>query len=175
MPSLLPVNDLHLRFSTYPDIGQYCHMFLRVAWPRKHGYSHWNSVPMLSTGWDMGTSGLKEAILDFILPVRSYHNTDSPIGLLDLKNTVITVWVSFLSCLQAHIEVFPVLMPPPTSGQVVQHPWFFHWIGGPKENNLACDISCFCFLRAEIWVKVKVPVSSPPSWISTSGQAVQKS
>ena len=39
----------------------------------------------------MGTSGLKEAILDFILPVRSYDNTDSPIGLLDLKNTVIAV------------------------------------------------------------------------------------
>ena len=57
----------------------------------------------------MGTSGLKDAILAFILPVRSYNNTDSPIGLLDLENTVIVVWISLLSFLQAEVEIFPVL------------------------------------------------------------------
>ena len=52
---------------------------------------------------------MKDDILDFILPVRSYNITDSPIGLLDLENIVITVRISFLSCLQAEIEVYPVL------------------------------------------------------------------
>ena len=47
--------------------------------------------------------------MDFILPVRSYNNTDIPIGLLDLKDIVIAVGISFLSCLQAEVEVFPVL------------------------------------------------------------------
>ena len=36
---LLPVSGRHLRFSTYPDIGQYCHLSPRVARPQKHGYS----------------------------------------------------------------------------------------------------------------------------------------
>ena len=45
----------------------------------------------------------------FILPVRSHNNTDSLIGLLDLENIVIAVGISFLSCLQAEIEVFPDL------------------------------------------------------------------
>ena len=44
-----------------------------------------------------------------ILPVRSHNNTDSPIGLLDLENIVIAVEILFLSCVQAEIEVFPVL------------------------------------------------------------------
>ena len=44
----------------------------------------------------------------FILPIRSYNNTDSPIGLLYLENIIIAVEISFLSCLQAEIEVFPV-------------------------------------------------------------------
>ena len=47
--------------------------------------------------------------MDFILPVWSYNNTDSPIGLLDLKNIVIAVGISFLSCLQPEIEVHAVL------------------------------------------------------------------
>ena len=57
----------------------------------------------------MRTSGLKDAFPDFILPLRSYNNTDSTIVLMDLKNVVIAVGISFLSCLQAEIEVFPVL------------------------------------------------------------------
>ena len=52
---------------------------------------------------------MKGAILVFILPVRFHNNTDSPIGLLDLENIVIAIEISFLSCLQAEIEVFPVL------------------------------------------------------------------
>ena len=47
--------------------------------------------------------------MDFLLPVRSYNNTDSPIGLLNLENTVIAVGISLLFCLQAEIEGFPVL------------------------------------------------------------------
>ena len=46
--------------------------------------------------------------MDFILPVRSHNNTDNPIGLLDLENTVIAVGISFISCLLAEIEIFPV-------------------------------------------------------------------
>ena len=57
----------------------------------------------------MNTSSLKDAILDFILPVRSYKNTHCPNGLLDLENIVIAVGISFLSRLQTEIEVFPVL------------------------------------------------------------------
>ena len=45
----------------------------------------------------------------FILPVRSHNNTDSPIGLQDLENIVIAVGISFRSCLQAEVEVLPVL------------------------------------------------------------------
>ena len=52
---------------------------------------------------------MKDAILDFKLPVESYNITDSPIRLLDLENVVIAVGISFLSCLQADIEVYPVL------------------------------------------------------------------
>ena len=95
MPFLLPVNGRHLRFYTNSDIGQYCHLSLRVAWPRKHGYSCWSFVPMLFTNWDITTSGLKDAILVFILPVRSRNNTDSPIGLLDLKNHSFSRWNFF--------------------------------------------------------------------------------
>ena len=47
--------------------------------------------------------------MDFTLPVRFYNNTDSPIGLLDLENILIAVEISFLSCLKADIEVYPVL------------------------------------------------------------------
>ena len=45
----------------------------------------------------------------FILPVGSSNNTDSPFGLLDLENIISAVGISFRSCLQAEIEVFPVL------------------------------------------------------------------
>ena len=45
----------------------------------------------------------------FILLVRSYNNIDSPIGLLDFENIVVAVGISFQSCLQAEIEVYPVL------------------------------------------------------------------
>ena len=48
-------------------------------------------------------------MLDFILPVRYYNNTDSPIGLLDLENLIIDVGISFLSCLQAEIDIYSVL------------------------------------------------------------------
>ena len=58
------------------------------------------------------TSGLKDAILVFILRVRSHNNTDSAIGLLDLENTVTAVGIAFLSGLQAEIEVFPFWGPP---------------------------------------------------------------
>ena len=51
---------------------------------------------------------MKDAILVFILPVRSHNSTDSPIGLLDLEIIVIAVGVSFPSCIQAEIEGFPV-------------------------------------------------------------------
>ena len=64
---------------------------------------------MLFTSLDIGASSLKDAILVFILPVRSHNITDSFVGLLDLENIVIVVGISFLSCLQAEIEVFPVL------------------------------------------------------------------
>ena len=107
--SFLPVICRHLWFLIYPDIGQYCHMSLRVAQTWKHGYSRWNLVHMLSTSWDISTSGLKDAISDFIPPVRFYNNTDCRKGLLDLGNIVIAVGISFLSCLQAEIKVFPVL------------------------------------------------------------------
>ena len=43
-----------------------------------------------------GNSGLKDAILAFILPVRSDINTDSHIGLLDLENIVIALGISIL-------------------------------------------------------------------------------
>ena len=63
--------------------------------------------------------------MDVILPIRSYNNTDSLIGLLDLENIyiVIAVGISFLSCLQAEIEVFPLLEPAilDLSLPVVQH------------------------------------------------------
>ena len=52
---------------------------------------------------------MKDAILICILPVRSHNNTDSHVRLLDLENIVIAVGISFLSCLQAEIEVFLVL------------------------------------------------------------------
>ena len=67
---------------------------------------------MLSTGRVTGTSGLKDAILDCLLPVRSYNNTDSYMGLLNLENIVIAVGILFLSCLQAEIEVFRFWRPP---------------------------------------------------------------
>ena len=47
--------------------------------------------------------------MDVILPVISYNNTDSPIGLLDLKYLDIAVENSCPSCLQVEIEVYPVL------------------------------------------------------------------
>ena len=106
--TLLSVIGRHLRFSTYPDIGQYCHLSPRVARARKQGCIRRNFVPMLYASWDIGTSGLKDAILGFLLPVRFHNNTDSPIGLLDFENIVLAVGISFLSCLQADIEVFPV-------------------------------------------------------------------
>ena len=52
---------------------------------------------------------MKNAILDFILSVWYYNNNERPIGLLDLENIVIGVGFSFLSCLLAEIEVYPVL------------------------------------------------------------------
>ena len=85
--------------TTDPHVGQSSQWPSCVARHRKHGYNRWNFVPMLSRSWDIGTSGLKDAILDFILPVRSYNNTDSPIVLLDLENIVMAVGISFLSCL----------------------------------------------------------------------------
>ena len=51
---------------------------------------------------------MKDAIWDSILPVRFHNHADCPIGLLDLKNIVLAIGISFLSCLQAEIEVFPV-------------------------------------------------------------------
>ena len=182
MSYLLPVTHRHLWFSTYPDIGQYCHLSLRMARPRKQGYCRWNFVPMLSASWDIGTSGLKGAILDSTLSVRPYNNTDSPIGQLDLENIVIAVPVGILfpSWLQAEIEVYSVLeatildFSPPLKS----HNIFCNCIGlvDPKNIDLGFEISFFCFPRTEIYVfKLKVPVWSPPSWISTSGQAVQYS
>ena len=50
---------------------------------------------MLSTSRDLNTSGLKDAILDFILQVKSYNNTDSPIGLLDLDTIVMPLEFRF--------------------------------------------------------------------------------
>ena len=93
---ILPVNGRHLWFSLYPHIGQYCHLSLRVARPRKHGYSRWNCVPMLSTSWVISTSGLKDAILEFLRLVRFYNKSDLQIGLLDLGNIVLAVGI--LSC-----------------------------------------------------------------------------
>ena len=58
---------------------------------------------MLSTSWDIGNAGLKNAILGFIL------SADSPFGLLDFENIVLAVRIPFLSCLKAEIEVYPVL------------------------------------------------------------------
>ena len=89
-------------------------MSFRVAGPRKNGFSRWNFVPLLSTSSDKGNSGWKDAILHFILPVRSYNHTTCPIRLLDLENIAIAVGISFLSYLflsylQAEIQVYPVL------------------------------------------------------------------
>ena len=52
---------------------------------------------------------MKNANLDFILPIRSYNNADGPIGLLDLENIVIAVGIWFQSCVQSEIEVYPIL------------------------------------------------------------------
>ena len=93
--------------------------------------------------------------MDFIFPVRSCNNTDSPIGLLDLENIVIAVGISFLSCLQAEIEVYPVLdavildfslpvescnISGSSIGQVDQ-----------KIINYAFEISFLCCLRANVF------------------------
>jgi len=43
------------------------------------------------SSWDIGTSGLQVAIMNFQLPVRSHIISSSPIGLLDPKNIGITV------------------------------------------------------------------------------------
>ena len=79
MSFLLPVNSRHLRFSTYPEIGQYYHFSPGCPIP-KTWVQPWNLVPRLSTSWDVGTSDLKDAILDFSLPVKSYNIPGSSNG-----------------------------------------------------------------------------------------------
>ena len=44
-------------------------MFYWMAELQKHRYKFWNCVPIMSAGWDVGTSGLEAAILDLPLPV----------------------------------------------------------------------------------------------------------
>ena len=60
---------LDFRLPVY--IAQHSGYFHWVAGPRKHGCSLWNLVPIPSTSWDLSTSGLEAAILDFRLPVWS--------------------------------------------------------------------------------------------------------
>jgi len=59
--------DLRLtRSTTFPLIS-----LDSLTW--KHSYNRWNFVSITSTGWDMYTSCLEVAILDFQLPVSSYN------------------------------------------------------------------------------------------------------
>ena len=68
------------------------------SWTSKHRYSLWKCVAIMSTVWDMGTSSLEAAILDFPLPVRTCNVLDRSIGLLDLKNIDVAFEIVFLSC-----------------------------------------------------------------------------
>ena len=52
-------------------VTQHSDYFHWVAGPRTHGCSLWNFVPIPTTSWDLSTSGLEAAILDFRLPVWS--------------------------------------------------------------------------------------------------------
>ena len=58
---LLPVDGCHLRFPTYPDVGQYSHLSLRVARPRKLGYSLGPSIEA------------DKYVMSFLLPVNGRY------------------------------------------------------------------------------------------------------
>ena len=111
MSFLVPVNGRHLWFSTYPVIRQYCHLSLRVALtrPQKHGCNRWNFSSNVVNKLRLRYFRFERPHFGYHTSFRSYNNTNSPIGLLDLENPVIAVGISFLSCPQAEIEVYPVL------------------------------------------------------------------
>ena len=84
-------------------VAQHSDYFHWVARPRKYGCSIWNFVPIPSTSWDLSTSGLDAAILDFRLPVLSDSIQATCIDLPDPKNMGLAFGISFLSHLQAEI------------------------------------------------------------------------
>ena len=82
-------------------VAQHSDYFHRVAGPRKHGCSRWNFVPIASTSWDLSTSGLEAAILDFLLPVWSNSIQATCIDLLkkaleySRRDTLKPIWQDF--------------------------------------------------------------------------------
>ena len=73
IPCLLLVNVRHLWFPTYTDVGQYSDLSLRVARPRKYGYSRW-MFAILYISWYiryfLSTSGLWPPSLISDIPGR---------------------------------------------------------------------------------------------------------
>jgi len=77
----LTVNGCHLWFHTYAECWTVSPLWsLRVAWPRKHKYRSWISIPILYTRRYMDTSGLEAAILKFQPPAKSCSVLSCPIG-----------------------------------------------------------------------------------------------
>ena len=72
------------------------------------GVSRWNGVAILSSGWDISTSGLTAAILYFRLPVTPSGISNSAIEFLDPEIGGLAVGTALLSCLEAEIYLFPV-------------------------------------------------------------------
>ena len=70
--------------------------------------SCWKFVAISPGSGDIGSSGLEATILDLPHMVWSDSICTNPIRLLDLENVSLAVGVSFLSHLEAELEVIPV-------------------------------------------------------------------
>jgi hypothetical protein len=68
-----------------------------------------NFFAILYRCWNTGTSNLAAAILNIWLPVSIWSLSDGIIEYPDSKNMQIAVGISLLSCIEAEIQVHPVL------------------------------------------------------------------
>ena len=82
------------------------------AEPQKCGCNIWNFVCISPNTWDISTSCLAAAMLDFWLPVWSHKIYNTPIGKLDPRNVDLAFGILFLPNLGAEIKLLPVWRPP---------------------------------------------------------------
>ena len=88
----------HPVIRTPGSILQFCHWSNLNVKPLKHTKcSRWNFVDNLSTSWDIVTSGILAAILDFSFPVKSRSILYSLIRLSDPKNKGVAVDIPRIS------------------------------------------------------------------------------